>query len=470
MTANGVTNTNNNCSQLLSATVNVPPCNVWPKAYGTGDGPGSVLKDNKGNVILTTSDISNSSTFFNHVGVRPGPLEDLSKTFQYTSNGVTNWTKYQDVPFFAFKSGVLEMIGPNLGSGAPVTFIDGTTGNNVTAPVNLSPGEIILAETNSNAVITALYNQLKVYSSGGTSTTAVSGSGSHYKFNPITNNLDVIISGLFGPSLSIYHFNGVSFDPPQSYSLPYSWWNTQSVHFDSHDRYYFLQIPNYGSNNQVLKQFDYTTGLITTVNIPGFNNQFLSLGSYNSNYASDKIIMFNTSDNYLYALDFSTTPGSKKILTTNFTPPYSYDIDGDDLYLLSTNIGGNAVTIGNQNIPAGNQNYAVPIYIAKLNIQTDFNFRSNQAVTPALVTSKIQVSVQPNPSYNTIDLGILYDKKKVQGNYLITITNSTGRVVLKSKTTLSNTRLNTSNWEKGVYYVEITNEKGEKSSTSFIKL
>jgi hypothetical protein len=82
-----------------------------------------------------------------------------------------------------------------------------------------------------------------------------------------------------------------------------------------------------------------------------------------------------------------------------------------------------------------------------------------------------QVTIYPNPANDFINLNVL---SKAEGNVMITIVDVTGKVCLQQqriiKTGYNKLLLNTSELNKGIYFVQTTNQLGEiKTSKLSIK-
>ena len=427
-------------------------CN-WPKAYGNLDGFATLMQDNQGNILCTPSGFVTNSTFYNHVGIFPPPSQPYTRTIQYTNLGVTNWLKATDYPIFSFQSGVILM-----GSGQ---FINGTTGNPATPPINLSPNEEVLAQTINGSIVTKTNNILKVYS-GATPTTIDIGTNNWYRLKYNKTSDDLIIHGTtnFTSSfLKIFHFDGTSFQ--QMYTNTYNNGLQPVDYIDNNNNCYFKE------NNSILKQWNYINNTISTVNIPGFVNGNLGYSFTENIYTDNIVVVYNDVSKFMYTLDFSNLT-SKRISTLNFSPTFTYEREGNYLYISSNNYG--SVQIGSQIIPNVNQNYD-PIYIAKLLIS---DFQPFQGITNLVKEKKIYpftLTISPNPiTNNTLNLRIFGNDKLSLDSYTVMVTNKTGGVLLRKNTHFSDKGIDISWLEKGVYFVTVTNRKNEQVTAMFSKL
>lgn len=446
----------------------------WPKAYGTIDGPLWMIKDYQGDVIFGAAAFITNSTFYNHMGVFPPPSQPYSNTLQYTQSGITNWISEKNLPIFSLRSGVVQM--KDLIQNPPGNyFINGTTGNTVTPPVSLLRDEEIIAETKNGAIITEDWSTsgpiLNIHINGNT-----------IPFNPGFNfsmhyyNLDLDDLLLIGEVnnfyyLGVYHFDGTNFTQQYVGPLPVNFNGGYTFIIDNLNKIYFTDQAG------VLIQYDYTSGGISPVNIPGFNNQ--SLFYYQpintSGYTSDRFLVFNSSDNYIYALNVDViNMSSRKILTSNFSENFQYAIDGNDLYISGWYCSSctNQTEIGNQILPNINQNTA-PVFITKLNLQTDFQRPeqvSGKEPNPNTNINPIKIAISPNPVNSELNVRIYENERTSHSPFNITVTNQMTTVVLQRKNYFSGGNINVSALKTGVYYLTATNKNGLSKSVVFLKL
>ncbi|MCX6317308.1 MAG: zinc-dependent metalloprotease [Bacteroidetes bacterium] len=454
--------------------VNTSACPTsWLKAYGSADGPSNLVKDYHGNILFSASGFLSTSvsTYYNHVGVFPPPTQQYTDVFHYTENGTTNWVKESGIPVFAFRSGIVKLHYSN-------EFINGATGNLVSPPFSLSLGEEILAETSTGAIIT-LYGYdlsgnilLRVYTGSGTPTTVNSGLTGISMSNYNLALDDLVITGgtEFNHQLKIFHFNGTSFNSPLTFSgvIPYGCFAT-----DNHNKVYYVD----GSG--VLKRFDPVLNITETINIAGFNNN--SITSYvlskSDKYTDDRIAVFNNSDNFIYVLNVNiNTPTVKKILTTNAHPFFNYLIDGDDFYISGwyCSFCAGIVSIGNFSLPQINQNTA-PVYIAKLNLQTDFiRSETNSLLDRIAVNSTekeiLKLAVSPNPSTSNIKINVYKGTDALTDFFKLTIVSQTGRIAIQNDKFFNGSFLDVSALKQGVYYINLVHKDGRIVSGVFTKL
>ncbi|MBS1512264.1 MAG: T9SS type A sorting domain-containing protein [Bacteroidetes bacterium] len=106
----------------------------------------------------------------------------------------------------------------------------------------------------------------------------------------------------------------------------------------------------------------------------------------------------------------------------------------------------------------------------------NLNFLTNCTLRPVLANevqllNPFTVIVTPSPATgNSIKLNIKEGDKPSTKNYAVVVSNFMGAPVLKIDRYVSNTNINISRLDKGTYFAEVVNEKGEKVSRSVIKL
>ncbi len=471
MTITGEVAANNTCGQILSASVNVSACeeNSWPKAYGSIQESLGLIKSENGNVFLSATKLSfDPNTYYNHVGLFPSVSEVMA--IQYNEFGTTTWLKDDRSCVFAFKSGVVQM---ECDLCTPQNqFVDGSTGTSATAPLTLIPFESVVGEPNSGGFITTVMDftnpggpltTFRAHLSSITSTSA--GTGSYLgKYNPVTNNLMVYD---FPNSLIMYHFDGTSINYVSTLALnisaPYTHFQEPPL-VDNQDRVYIIR-------NGVLKYFD-GTGNLVDVTISGFNNYDLQSIQNVDNYTSNICLVYNKTDHYLYKLDLNAST-YKKVACTDVTDNWfdlKYIFDNDNVFLAGRYF--DACQIGTQSLPQLPVYPLVKVFITKLNITNDFTLKNtgNPIVLNSKTQSTLKVVVSPNPASNILGLNILEDVKQATTEYSIIVTNRVGKKMIGFKNHTPNSKININSWEKGVYYIQIVNSKGEKTSTSFIKI
>jgi hypothetical protein len=74
------------------------------------------------------------------------------------------------------------------------------------------------------------------------------------------------------------------------------------------------------------------------------------------------------------------------------------------------------------------------------------------------------IQLFPNPASNTITFNI-----GIYKDFIVTIFNSIGQTVLQKNLITSNTTLNIQSFQQGMYYYQVTNDKGKVISGKFVK-
>lgn len=446
-----------------------PQLSIWPKAYGSIEESLMLVKDKYGNPIIGATELSfTPNTYYNHAGVFP--TAPGVNTIQYKSTGITNWLSYNQFPGYAFKSGAVQLYDNNTGSNI---FVDGNTGTAVAAPLNLAAGESVLAEPNAAGIfITSTftytnqpYTTLYVRTSTGTlSSTYIGPEWYLGKFNPVTNN---ILVHAYPNIVKVYHFDGTNINYVSTSLMPIVPPYNQFAYLpmiDNQDKIYFIE-------NAVLKCFDYVTSTITTVTLPGFNNNNLVYIENVDPYTGNRCLVYNSSDNFLYCVDVGNST-ARKIACTGMGYHLKAVFDNNDVFL--TGKYYNPFQVGSQlmpDLPAYNQ---VQIFITKLNIAGDFHLRPAGLLTEEILLKKaspFEVTISPNPSAGSIiNLKIAEKNKEPLVSYSLSIVNHTGRLVLRKDKYIPGTPVQTGNLEKGVYFIELVNPEGARVSRQFVKL
>jgi Pregnancy-associated plasma protein-A/Secretion system C-terminal sorting domain len=485
--------------------VNNALCSSWPKKYFWYEpnlfpppfsGYSLVTKGKNGNLFYSTGSVSFSNNF-NHIGSMP-PSNNSQFLVHYNSDGITNWVKdnltnMADV--FVMENGnvrtKITTVSPNY------IYIDASTGTITNGPSYVPDDEKILAETVTGTYITYKNGQLFVRSP--TTTTSVFQNVEYAIFNKNTNRLFVQESIIINPTISgvikIYSLiNGnlvlgsINIPSIQEHIL---------YHVDNNDNVYTLDM-QYGT--QPLYKFDYLTQNYTPLIIPNFANNnvltFKRTDHLDDPYASDifAVITANPNGNgrLTNILNIATNTCKQIVGTSNTNMGNgavgwgfnNYIIDGDNIYMAGNIMASIAndipVVIGQQTItslpllPGANSFYKHTNYLTKFSIQGDFNRTNQSGVTENLVSTPVksfEVNLYPNPATNTLSVSINQTQvRKVPAEtYRISITDKFGIEVLQKVSTQPLIDHQISGLPLGVYFVIVTNEKGEKVSKSFIK-
>ncbi len=445
--------------------------NIWPKVYERGIKIlGNLTKGTNGNIFydLYSNNIQNN---LNHIGPLPNNL-NTNFLIQYTSNGVTTWAKSNVIlGSKSLLNGDIRM--KNLNSPPNFIYYNGATGNPTTAPAYLPDNETLIAETNSGTFITTneefntIESNYQIYVHTPLTTTSI------YRrlaaprwFNRTTNKLMAHTLNYSGGGSGISSFEVFELlNNNLVLTTTYSTLSYFIYHMDNQDRAYTIQ-------NGQLYLYNLISNTITLLSISGLNNNNLLACYTSSSYTDDRYMVYNTSDQKIYAIDFNIQL-AKNITTNNFRP-CNYIFDGDNVYLAGGIEDQNGITIGTQFIPSAT---TTPIFnsnfITKFSLQYDFNFF--RQIAPEKLTNDphkatFDVSLSPNPSSNLIKLIITESDKQSTSTYTISIINQAGNILLRKEKYLSGDKLDISGLKIGSYYVEVLNVKGEKASKNLIKL
>ncbi len=89
---------------------------------------------------------------------------------------------------------------------------------------------------------------------------------------------------------------------------------------------------------------------------------------------------------------------------------------------------------------------------------------------PAVAADQKTISVFPNPSKNNLTVDLADVKKELNGNAFIVITDLNGKTMLNEKLTYQQEtyKVNTSNYNNGIYFVTIKNASGNIAKSKFI--
>jgi|GEM_PF-6891255 len=232
-----------------------------------------------------------------------------------------------------------------------------------------------------------------------------------------------------------------------------------------------------------LMKYDPATFNFSMANFAGLNNNSLTKCKSSNPYIDNKILLLNSSNEFIYLIDHLT--GSvKKINYQNgngaFISDFSFDNVQQNIFLtgITTTI---PLTIGNQNIPTP-PGGSYSVFVTKLNLnefslmQTEDNYSSNIAENisspdkPGNVAQKVifDAIVSPNPAKNWVSVRIP-DGFSVNSMYTVSIYNNVGVNVLEQRKTEKSIFIDLQKLNPGLYFMVIRDEKGNRSSKSFVK-
>lgn len=457
-----VPNTFHNAS--LPQWVHKAVINYWPKVYYTWYP--QLSKDKNGNLFAELNGTGNLNENINHRGILPPPPNnDIYYTFPFGNSGVTTWTKTNLIPLYILNSGDLQLGQYVNGLPIPISYCNGANGNTVPPPVLVPANDRILAETSAGGFITQNGNSIYLRTNSGTTSIVINTFGNYlpfFKFNPSTNRL-YVLNDL--NSFKVYDIISNAF-VPVSGSPNYT--NLWVVQIDNQDRVFTYTVNG-------LEQYNYLNNTFNPVSISGFANSSVFPMQTLNPYTEDKIITIHSAINKMYAIDFSTMSAKNATATGEYhVESFTYAFVGNDVYIATSINPNSTVFLGTQSISALPNTDQQTSFIAKLNLNIDFSsFQSisNNEKKPTENSHLFKVLITPNPiTGTTLNLKITETVKQISEGYSINITNRSGRVVIQKASYLSDTPLNIGNLEKGIYYVEIINRKGERVAKSFVKL
>lgn len=472
--------------------------NIWPKIYEAVESNGIKI-DNQGNIFHNIY-LQNMANNMNHYGQTTNSTGDHYVQYNRMT-GFTNWvnSNYSWI-YFGLSSGDVNVVTPTGNN----VYINGSSGMLVTGPTNnISPTERILAEDNG-AIITKSGYSLYAHSSTGAISFPVSiptipgysltndiiGREAFYNPDPGSRNLYVSHIYTNGSStirlLGIYHYDLVTntlsvLNTPTSNQL-----NGPIIQVNT-------KIPaevfvyNY---NGTIEKYDYQNGIHTPLSASNFINSSLEIVQRSNQVVEDRILIKSISQNVFYCIN-TVLLSAKKIL---FTPPSTnyqfynhYVFDGDYVFIAGE-YTGSGFMIGNQMMPLLGNGSA---FITKFNVQTDFSFGlvsedlfSNQKedsikTIPLLIqhnklkkelqSSGITATLSPNPAKNKLLINIKQADSKDAESFQISISNNQGVFMYKQDTKQTTITVDISAFRVGMYYVNIANMKGNRTTHAFIK-
>ncbi len=459
----------------------------WPKVYDGVEPIERVKVDNNGNVIaqIVVNDMSNN---INH----NGPVANTSGTYWIhydKTNGITNWVGNEAYETFTMNSGDIQF---NYDIGTTATYRNATTGASVSGPSYVASNETIVAEDNGIYITSHLDNNntstnaLWVNASPSTHNSVAMPALSGYYigtnriiFNPATNNL--FVNYVFTPFvlsstryfLAVYHLDNTTYTLSSS-PLYYRELTDPLAEVNSQEEAFVF-------HSGVIKKYDYVNDTYATLFVSN-NSSLVSFRSIKQtvednilalNFTDDKIYCFNTNPLVMTTRKISATLGS------NNTDPYigCYYVDGDYVYLTG-GFSGSSFTIGNQI-----STQTMPLlgsmssFVTKFHIIEDFNRSIGLGAglfakpTEPVLKEKpaFSAALFPNPAKNILEIKLIESDAKAVQAYTIDIVNTYGVSLLRKKAQQSKESINISTLATGVYYVIITNMKGEKIKEAFLK-
>ena len=459
LTANAANYTDNYIFDFVN-TAGCPTA-LWPKVYDT-KAPEYLGKSNNGNILMVQHEIQTFIPNINHQGFLPNtpPSGWEDYTFHYTTGGITNWTKQNVGPLFIMNSGDVQL--------NDYSYVNSSTGAVAPPPVLVPFGEKIIAERGIGDFLSMVNMTTPPYSGtifihspiAGT-TTLNTGYIGYTKFNPLTNKL-FVIQGYPNAVFQIYSVTSNSFTLLTSNSAAGI---GEIVQIDNQDKVYVIQ-------NGVLKEYDYNSPIpiFPPLTINGFSNNNLSnVYSYNP-YTENLCFVIQSVESKLYFIDLLAETEKYTTISVGCCSMMQYVFDGNDLYLAARNLDGVVTIIGNQQIPYVNSTQST--FLTKLNLQSDFSSRPSGSSNNKIQSGDnlFTVTLYPNPASNDIKAVIDEKNNLKESVYSVSIIDQITNRVMRRDKYQSGSNLNISGLKPGVYYLVITNDKGEKFGKIFSKL
>ena len=449
----------------------------WPKLYANHKNVFNLVNDKQGDNCFVNIPISNSSNTINHNGAGFPTLSDRYLIQYNKTTGFTTWVSKDENARFALNSGDVETY--NYG----YYYKNGSTGTLSTPPVSMPANEVILVEQNGVFItysVTVGITVLIVRTTSGTSSITLPSSGDTYFskaiFNPVSKKLFIHYtnknSGVSSEVLAVLLLNANNTLSLINNPLATIGVFSNLALVNTADQVFIL------NSSGVLQKYNYVNNNYDPpISILGFFNSNLIYIDNVNQTVEDRILVFNSAQKRLYSINTLTLTQRKIDIINNnnvFLLAQCF-FDNSDVFLTGYFNGGSLI-IGNQILSSVN-NSGNTAFITKFNVQTDFNFtdQSESREITHISTSDIQADftakIIPNPVTNDmLNIYITDSFIRTLSLYSINITNQFGKLVLRKNNYLSNTNIAIKNWENGIYYVEIINQRGKRIAKSFIKL
>jgi hypothetical protein len=494
MSVPGAVATNNTVSTnnpILQSSVNVGLCNAsWPKVY-LGRYPSSLSKSINGNIYMNWTAYENSPNFggliagqpnLNHNGVPIQPSIYLdccrNQMTNYTQNGFTNWS-LSNWPLLSSSFST----SSNIISAGGNSFYNNINGSATSLITTLLPNEIIVAELSNGYYLTV---------AGGTAPITYGGYLNDYSFYTNTYRIrntsgiemhNIVISA-HDCKMKLKYSSNKLYISTNSY-VGYDASGTTNSSFKIYDlsTNTFNLINSFSNTNFELMQVSDDNKVFGLTNNNGFivefNNNVLSpiILPYsgritlveNDNPYSENRHLFRVglnSNNY-FSYDFLTN--TLNPLTTNNCRIERFVYDGPNIYLAGIGFSNTPNTIGNQTFTLTNP-ILVPfineVILTKLNINTDFN-RMLQTENKLQNIINPSFSITPNPSKSEIFINSINLNPKSKYSIVIGNTITKNQIVIKNYSL--NTPINIMKLQKGINFVTLIDDLGNKFSSTLIK-
>lgn len=460
----------------------IPTCpGAWPKIYANQkNGIFNLVNDKQGGNCIIQIPISNTGNTINHNGTGFPTLNDRYLIQYNKTTGLTTWVNKNESAIFALNSGDVETT-----IYGDYYYKNASNGNLSSPPIPIPTDEVILAEHNGTFITCSIYlgsSTLNVHTASSTNSISLPSYGiNNFKkaiFNPISKKLFIhYYTSNPGPGstfsvLAVYLLNSNN-----TLSLINTPFATIGVFSN-------LALANtsdevFSVESGVLQKYNYANNTYyPPLGILGFfNNNLTYLDNVNQT-VEDKILVFNTAQNRIYAINTVALTQRKITVISNANYFFLQQcfFDNSDVFLTGWYNGGSLI-IGNQVMYPISANSA---FITKFNLTSDFSFTSNateqvrnpndsnlNSLKNATKTSSIELVIVPNPVKDYLQLKI--SSNKTGSPYFISITNSFGLPVFNKKTYDNYVTVNVDNLLQGIYYVTVSTDKDTKATKTFTK-
>lgn len=466
--------------------------NIWPKVYDA-DEPGELIKVENGNLFSFVT-MNNMANNVNH----NGPIGNGFNAFwthYNTTSGITNWVHHEPFNAFTMSSGDIQF---NYGAGSLNSYRNGTSGAVIAGPSYVPSNESIIAEDNGVYITNRMdhttsnfIDEFWVHAPPSINNlTTIPQMPGYYIginrviFNPSTKRLFVnltynaLVGGQHLQYLAIYQLSNNTLSNPVYYAINYP-----VAEVNSAEEVFVFD------NNGVIQKCNYQNNTYTPLGV-GNNSSLTSFRTLKQTVEDNIVaINFNTGKIYCFNTIALTNKKISATLGANNSDPYigCYFVDGNEVYLTG-GFTNPSFTIGNQTMPLLG---GLSAFVTKFNVQIDFSFglvsedllssqkEDSIKTIPLLIQQNklkkelqsydITATLSPNPAKNKLLINIKQVDSKEAESFQISIANSQGVFLYKQDTKQRSISVDISAFRTGMYYVNISNMKGNRITHTFIK-